>query len=154
MEHIDSIDSMPRPIPTSSRQAPDKLPTSSRQAPDTLPHAGDWLHAAPILALGLHLQPLEFVLAASYRLGLPLYRVEGASPTCPACHQPADIYGIHAMNCGTGGERIHRHTLLVDVVHQVAAAAQLAPRKEVRFLIPGRDWTAPVKKNTSARFPW
>ena len=81
---------------------------------------------APILALGLHLQPLEFVLAASYRLGLPLYRVEGASPTCPACHQPADIYGIHAMNCGTGGERIHRHTLLVDVVHQVAAAAQLA----------------------------
>ena len=139
MEHIDSIDSMPRPIPTSSRQAPDKLPTSSRQAPDTLPHAGDWLHAAPILALGLHLQPLEFVLAASYRLGLPLYRVEGASPTCPACHQPADIYGIHSMNCGTGGERIHRHTLLVDVVHQVAAAAQLAPRKEVRFLIPGRD---------------
>ena len=105
----------------------------------TLPHAGDWLHAAPILALGLHLQPLEFVLAASYRLGLPLYRVEGASPTCPACHQPADIYGIHTMNCGTGGERIHRHTLLVDVVHQVAAAAQLAPRKEVRFLIPGRD---------------
>ena len=103
------------------------------------PHAGDWLHAAPILALGLHLQPLEFVLAASYRLGLPLYRVEGASPTCPACHQPADIYGIHTMNCGTGGERIHRHTLLVDVVHQVAAAAQLAPRKEVRFLIPGRD---------------
>ena len=65
--------------------------------------------------------------------------MEGASPTCPACHQPADIYGIHAMNCGTGGERIHRHTLLVDVVHQVAAAAQLTPRKEVRFLIPGRD---------------
>ena len=90
----------------------------------TLPHAGDWLHAAPITALGLHLQPQEFVMAAAYKLGLPLYRVEGVSPTCPACHQPADVYGIHAMNCGTGGERIHRHTLLVDVVHQ---AGMLAP---------------------------
>ena len=30
---------------------------------------------------------------------------------------------------------LHRHTLVVEV----AAAAQLAPRKEVRFLIPGRD---------------
>ena len=85
------------------------------------------------------MQPQEFVLAAAYRLGLPLYRVEGPDPTCPACHQPADRYGIHAMNCGNGGERIHRHTLVVEVVHQVAAAAQLAPRKEVRFLIPGRD---------------
>ena len=83
--------------------------------------------------------PQEFVLAAAYRLGLPLYRVEGPDPTCPACQQPADRYGIHAMNCGNGGERIHRRTLVVEVMHQVAAGAQLAPRKEVRFLIPGRD---------------
>ena len=74
----------------------------------TLPHAGDWLHAAPITALGLHLQPQEFIMAAAYRLGLPQYRVEGADPTCPACHQPADRYGIHSMNRGTGGEWIHR----------------------------------------------
>ena len=102
----------------------------------TLPHAGGWLHAAPITALGLHLQPTEYVMAAAYRLGLPLYRVEGTDPTCPAFHQPADRHGIHAINCGTGGERIHRYTLLVETVHQVAAANQLAPRKEVRFLIP------------------
>ena len=38
------------------------------------------------------------------------------------------------MNCGNGGKRIHRRTLVVEVMHQVAAGAQLAPRKEVRFL--------------------
>ena len=37
----------------------------------TLPHAGDWLHAAPILALGLHMQPQKFFLAVAYWLGLP-----------------------------------------------------------------------------------
>ena len=63
------------------------------------------------------MQPQEFVLAAAYRLGLPLYRVEGPDPTCPACHQPADRYGIHVMNCGNRGERIHRHTLVVEGVH-------------------------------------
>ena len=48
-----------------------------------LPHAGDWLNMAPILALGLHLKPLEFCLAVNQ---------------------------------------------LRDVLHQVAAAAQLGPR--------------------------
>ena len=54
----------------------------------TLPHAGDWLHAAPILALGLHMQPQEFFLAVAYRLGLPHYRVEGLDPTRLLGHLP------------------------------------------------------------------
>ena len=55
----------------------------------TLPHAGNWLNVAPFISLGLHLRPQEFVLAADYRLGLPLYG-EGPAPTCPVCYQPGD----------------------------------------------------------------
>ena len=47
--------------------------------------------------------------------------------------------GDHALGCGSDGERIMRHNLLRDVLHQTAAAAMLGPVKEGRFLLPGRD---------------
>ena len=75
-------------------------------------------------------------MVARYRLGLPLYIKEGP---CPSCRQQSDVQGNHAMCCGSGGERISRHNHLRDHLHDVAAAAGLGPRKEVRFLIPGND---------------
>ena len=47
--------------------------------------------------------------------------------------------GDHALVCGFGGERIARHNLLRDALHQTAAAAGLAPTKEGRALIPGNN---------------
>ena len=38
-----------------------------------LPQAGSWLTVAPILALGLHMRPQEFVLVARLRLGIELF---------------------------------------------------------------------------------
>ena len=49
-----------------------------------LPQAGSWLTVAPMVALGLHLRPQEFVLAARYRLGMAVYSKAGP---CPACHR-------------------------------------------------------------------
>ena len=43
------------------------------------------------------------------------------------------------MNCSSGGERISRHNSLRDCFHDLAREAGLGPRKEVRFLLPGRD---------------
>ena len=43
----------------------------------SLPHSGNWLNVAPIKSLGLHLRPQEFIYAARYRLGLPIYRDMG-----------------------------------------------------------------------------
>ena len=42
----------------------------------SLPQSGTWLTAAPIPALGLHLQTNEFRVALKYRLGIPLYDSE------------------------------------------------------------------------------
>ena len=105
----------------------------ARLASLALPHAGDWLNTAPILALGLHLRPMEFVLTARYRLGLPLY---GKAGPCPSCHRPNDVMGDHAMSCGVGGERISRHNHLRDALFETAQAAGLGPTKEGRFLLP------------------
>ena len=102
----------------------------------TQDHAGDWLNTPPLKALGLHLRPREFVLATKYRLGLPVF--DSAGP-CPACLRDSDIYGDHAMCCGSGGERISRHNNLRDAFYDTAVAAGLAPVKEGRFLLPGND---------------
>ena len=101
-----------------------------------LSHAGDWLHAPPIPSLGLHLRPTEFVLAAKYRLGCPVYNT--AAP-CPSCLKPSDKLGDHALNCGYTQERIARHNHLRDAIYETAVAAALSPVKEGRFLIPGSD---------------
>ena len=50
----------------------------ARLASLSLAHSGDWLNCAPVRSLGLHLRPPEFVLAAKYRLGLPIYQTRGA----------------------------------------------------------------------------
>ena len=42
-------------------------------SPSLFPYDGSWLNVAPMISLGLLLRPQEFVLAAGYRLGLPLY---------------------------------------------------------------------------------
>ena len=42
--------------------------------------AGDWLSALPSKALGLHLRKCELILAARYRLGLPIFLQEGECP--------------------------------------------------------------------------
>ena len=54
--------------------------------------SGDWLTALPSKALGLHLRKSEFILAARYRLGLPIYLQEGRCPM-DNCQGFGDNYG-------------------------------------------------------------
>ena len=65
---------------------------------------------------------------------IPAYPSSGP---CPACHNPSDRLGDHALACGTAGERIARHDHLNDALFQAAASANLAPRKEENGLMPG-----------------
>ena len=99
----------------------------------SLPHAGAWLEAVPIPALGLYLQPSEFVLAMRYRPGCPVYDRSGP---CPACQRHSDVLGDHAMCCAHQGERITRRNAIRDAIHNIAAAAALNPIKERQNLLP------------------
>ena len=108
----------------------------ARMASLSPPQAGAWLNCPPLPALGLHLRGPEFVVAAKFRLGMPIYDFAGR---CPACGRHSDTKGDHGMVCGTGGERIARHNALRDALHDTAAAAGLGPQKEGRALLPGND---------------
>ena len=68
----------------------------------TLDHTGDWLNTPPLKALGLHLRSSEFVLAAKYCLGMPIF--DSAGP-CPACLHQSDVYGDYAMSGVSGNSR-------------------------------------------------
>jgi hypothetical protein len=99
--------------------------------------AGDWLTALPSKALGLHLRSNEFTTAAKYRLGLPVFRQEGACPL--GCEVISNVFGDHAISCAIHGERIAKHNHLRDCIYQAAQQAQLGPLKEPDGLLPGSD---------------
>ena len=74
----------------------------------SLSQSGARLTAAPIPALGLHLQPNEFRGALKYRLGVPLY---DSDRTCPYYKSAIlDIFGDHAVSCHGRGDIISRMT--------------------------------------------
>ena len=100
-------------------------------------HAGDFLSVVPSPGLGLLLRPPEFVAALRYRLGHPVFSSDGP---CPACGQPSDRMGDHALNCAWQGERISRHNSLRDTLHSTAVKAALGPTKEGQYLLPGEGW--------------
>ena len=99
---------------------------------------GDWLTALPSKALGLHLRKSEFILAARYRLGLPIYLQEGVCPMTN-CRGFGDKYGDHSISCAINGERIAKHNHVRDALHAAASQAALGPRKEPAGLLPGSD---------------
>jgi hypothetical protein len=78
--------------------------------------------------------PKEFTAAVKYRLGIPVYPT--AEP-CIACGQDSDEYGDHAIGCSKEGERIYRHNVIRDAIHETAKQASLAPAKEQSALLPG-----------------
>ena len=108
----------------------DDVREKARLASLSLPHSGDWLNCAPLKALGLHLRSAEFVLAVKYRLGLPIFDQEGP---CPACLRQSDIYGDHALCCGTGGERISRHNALRDAFYDTLSVLDLGLQEKAGF---------------------
>ena len=97
-------------------------------------HAGDYLSVVPSPGLNLLLRPSEFVSALRHRLGHPVF---GSDGPCPACGQPSDRLGDHALNCAWQGERIARHNSLRDTLHNTAVKAALGPTKEGQYLLPG-----------------
>ena len=114
-------------------QAPD-IRTKALTLSTAIPHAGDWLHAVPSPALGLHLHDQEFRHCLQYWLGVPMLE-EGSR--CAVCQAASDRFGDHHVSCGGSGDRIHRHDSLRNALFTAAQSAALAPRKEAPSLIPG-----------------
>ena len=78
-----------------------------------------------------------FSTALKYRLGSPIFPKDG---DCGMCGKASDMMGDHAISaCSGNGDKSRRHNLVRDALFQAASAASLAPRREERGLISGRD---------------
>ena len=103
-------------------------------------HAGAWLSAPPIPALGLHMAPNEFRVSAKYRLGVPVYDAERKMPFRKA--GIFDIYCDHAIACHGGGAEIARHDRIRDNLVYVCSSANLSPVVEKTYsrkpITPGK----------------
>ena len=74
-------------------------------------HSGDWLHALPIAACGLHLDNEAIRVAVGLRLGCTLCE----SHAC-RCGATVDTLGTHAFSCKRSASRILRHNYINDVI--------------------------------------
>ena len=98
-----------------------------------LPTADAWLIVVPSPTLVLHLKPPELITAVKYRFGVTVFRTEGRCTVYPVLSDPD---GDHAVSCGWGVERIAKHSLIRDLLHNTCSSAGLRPTRENQALLP------------------
>ena len=97
------------------------------------PHAGAWLQAPATKAVGLHLSTVEFVAAASLRIGARLLAQE---KWCPKCDQTLCRRASHAFRCRGGGDITVGHNSLRDETFFRCGAAGITAERETSGLLP------------------
>ena len=111
------------------------------------PHAGDFLICLPIPDLGLKLSKNEWSVAVGYRLGVNFL----TSPMkCKAtgCSKMLDVQALHALRCGTEGDRLKRHNNLRNFFFNECRKAMMSPVLEPNNLLRNSsarpaDWGIP-----------
>jgi len=124
--------------------APDDY-TRARLLAVSSPHAGDWLHAAPITAVGLRLSNDAIRVATGLRLGANL-----CLPHVCRCGAQVDARGSHGLSCARSAGRHPRHSLINDIVHRALVRADIAASKEPMGLIAGSS----LRPDGASLIPW
>ena len=89
------------------------------------PHAGDWLHAPPITAVGLRLSDEAVRVAVAHRLGS-----KACEPHTCVCGKSVDARGLHGLACRKSSPRQQRHSLMNDILWRAIKRAQIPAVKE------------------------
>ncbi len=119
----------------------ENLVLRARMLSQTQEGAGEFLLAVP-MERELEIPPEPFRWALRHRLLSTAVQEEDAARfvcRCGAKAPGADkmAIGEHALNCKDGGEHIHRHDAVVDVMADMLRAAGLRVEKEPRGLFDG-----------------
>ena len=100
-------------------------PDTARLRAAATPHAGDWLHAPSITAVGLRLSDEAIHIAAGFRL---------ESRTCQphdcVCSAMVDAKGLHGLSCTKSAPRQIRHAQMNDIIWRFVKKAQYPAVKE------------------------
>ena len=89
------------------------------------PHAGDWLNAPPITAIGLRLSDEAIRVAVGFRLGSIT-----CQPHIRICGAMVDTRGLHGLSCRKSGPRHTRHSKLNYLIWRAVKRAQIPAIKE------------------------
>ena len=89
------------------------------------PHAGDWLLAPPVTALGLRLTDEVIRIAVGMRLGTTL-----CQPHVCHCGERVDARGLHGLACRKNAGRHQRHNMLNDIIWRSFGRANIPSQKE------------------------
>ena len=89
------------------------------------PHAGDWLNAPPITAIGLRLSDEAIRVAVRFRLGCIT-----CQPHICICGAMIDARGLRGLSCRKSGPRQARHSQLNDLIWRAVKIAKIPATKE------------------------
>ena len=89
------------------------------------PHAGDWLLAPSITAVGLQISDEEIRLSSGLRLGARLCQPH----TCD-CGAMVDSLGIYELSCRKNVGRQIRHSTINDIIWRAMRRASIPSMKE------------------------
>jgi hypothetical protein len=124
--------------------APDDY-TRARLAAVSSPHAGEWLNAPPITAIGLRMSNEAIRIAAGLRLGSSL-----CVPHTCRCGAQVNARGSHGLSCTRSAGRHQRHALINDIIHRALGRADIAAVKEPTGLLAGSN----LRPDGATLIPW
>ena len=96
------------------------------------PGCNRWLESTPSQTLDKHLTSCEVFTTISLQLGVDVYDGE---TLCKFCGSISDRAGIHALSCTAGGDILHRHNEIRDLIHSFCIRARLNPELEKAGLL-------------------
>ena len=88
-------------------------------------HAGDWLNAPSIAAVGLRLSAEAIRVEVGLRLGSTICQQHNC-----ICGSPVDAWGLHGLSFRKSGPRHIRHSQLNDQIWRAIKRAQMPVTKE------------------------
>jgi hypothetical protein len=121
-----------RSHPFLDRMTPDKrIRASALMASTGHKTAYSWLLALPNSGLGQSMNPVEFRVAISLRLLIPLFPSEFHCCASGCTSGVFDEFGYHALICGgTGNLRKSRHDVVRDALYDLGIRAGFNPVKD------------------------
>ena len=124
--------------------APDDY-TKARLLAVSAPHAGDWLNAPPMSAIGLRMSNEAVRVATGLRLGANL-----CSPHTCRCSAAVDARGSHGLSCQRSAGRQLRHSQLNNIINRAMGRAGIASSREPSGLVIGTC----LRPDGATLIPW
>jgi len=73
-------------------------------------YCNGWLYTVPAVWAGTNIKKFAFRCLLKYHSGIKILKEESK---CSECGKKSDVYGDHAISCGSTGQRIAKHDTLV-----------------------------------------